>query len=206
MAKANGYDQAMGLLIKTMGTAKRTIANSDFVPALMDFTTLVGLAADGEPGVRAMIAGMEQRVRDWHEGGFGDPPGPGKKAQKGKSKTVVAFLKAAAEHEPGIENLLERLEPATREYVDFFNASPNAAMEMDEGTRTKAYAEMEDILAETMRRVTEAGLPLPVLLFSFADFLALVTLRLTGDDTILRMQIERLELKISEWHKGEFGV
>lgn len=60
----HGYHRAFGLLAKTMQTAKKTIPNSDFVPALVDFTATVGLVAEGEAGVRAMMSGMERRIID----------------------------------------------------------------------------------------------------------------------------------------------
>lgn len=123
-----------------------------------------------------------------------------------QTNTVVEFLKASAAHERDLSSLVERIEEPARGYMDFANASPLATTDFDEEAREKGYAVMEEILADTMQRVSEAKVPLPVLLFSFADFLALVTLRMTGDETVLRMQIERLEMKIAEWHAGEFGI
>ena len=201
----HGYHRAFGLLAKTMQTAKRTIPNSDFVPALVDFAATVGLVAEGEAGVRAMMWGMERRITDWHEGRFPEGGAPKSMRRRKQTNTVVAFLKASAQHEHALDSLLERIEEPARDYVDFANASPLATTDFDEKVRTRAYAAMEDILADTMRRVSEAKVPLPVLLFSLADFLALVTLRMTGDETVLRMQIERLDMKIAEWKAGELG-
>lgn len=201
----HGYHRAFGLLAKTMQTAK-TIPNSDFVPALVDFAAAVGLVAEGEAGVRAMMSGMERRITDWHEGRFPEGGAPKSIRRRKYKNTVVEFLKASTEHERSLTGLLERIEEPARDYVDFANVSPIATTDLDEEARESAYAAMEGILADTMQRVGEAKVPLQVLLFSFADFLALVTLRMTGDETVLRMQIERLEMKIAEWRAGEFGV
>jgi hypothetical protein len=74
------YDRAMVMLIEAMQRAKKTIDNSDFVPALVDFVTMVGLVAEGEVGVRAMMQGMDRRITDWKEGRF--PAGARRKQRR----------------------------------------------------------------------------------------------------------------------------
>ena len=53
-------------------------------------------------------------------------------------------------------------------------------------------------MAEAMRKIIEAHVPLDVLLAYFTDTLAFLTLRLTGDEGLLRFTIRRLEGRIEE--------
>jgi hypothetical protein len=63
---------------------------------------------------------------------------------------------------------------------------------------------IDAIMAEAMRKIIRAEIPLDFLLASVADFMAVVTLRLTGEEEILGAKLRHIEKRIGEWKAGEF--
>jgi hypothetical protein len=202
------YDSAFGIFVEAFQRAKETLPNSAIVPALVDFTTMIGVVAEGEDGVRAMMQSMERRIEAWNMGQW--PVENAKRIEPLDRHHELADALIQRETRAllsdGDNPHYPELTAAMRRYVTEVNAR------LQEDGRTDMIvseengsdiATMDVAMAEAIDTITTKRIPLDYLLDFFADFAAYLPLRLTGDQTIVQAKIKRLKSRLADWKAGK---
>jgi hypothetical protein len=137
LSRGEQYDQAFGFLVDAFRRAKRTLPNGVFVPALVDFTATVGFAADGEAGIREMVAQLMRRGAEAQEGRFptiDDEPGEESDPDSERDDARVAAIHAiiAAGDNPYYPRLARALQLYKRRIAEAADHRGNNSMLVSE--------------------------------------------------------------------------
>jgi hypothetical protein len=120
----------------------------------------------------------------------------------------ISIEKSIRENPPEGNIIYLKLAPSLDDYVSLVNArfdkeTRENPMIISEDNDEYIIA-MDDIMAEAMRKIIRAEIPMDFLLASIADFMAILPLRLTGEEEILRAKIRQIEKRIDDWKAGLF--